>query len=55
MHNPAVTGAIVGARNAEQAEGLMRAGELLDRQGSPRDRALRQHGEGGLNDRLQNS
>jgi hypothetical protein len=27
----------------------------LDRQGSPQDRALRQHGEGGLNDRLQNS
>jgi aryl-alcohol dehydrogenase-like predicted oxidoreductase len=28
MHNPAVTGAIVGARNARQAEGVMRAGEL---------------------------
>jgi aryl-alcohol dehydrogenase-like predicted oxidoreductase len=28
MHNPAVTGAIVGARNAHQAEGVMRAGEL---------------------------
>jgi aryl-alcohol dehydrogenase-like predicted oxidoreductase len=26
--NPAVTGAIVGARNARQAEGVMRAGEL---------------------------
>jgi aryl-alcohol dehydrogenase-like predicted oxidoreductase len=26
--NPAVTGAIVGARNAGQAEGVMRAGEL---------------------------
>jgi aryl-alcohol dehydrogenase-like predicted oxidoreductase len=25
---PAVTGAIVGARNATQAEGVMRAGEL---------------------------
>ena len=25
---PAVTGAIVGARNAQQAEGVMRAGEL---------------------------
>jgi aryl-alcohol dehydrogenase-like predicted oxidoreductase len=25
---PAVTGAIVGARNAKQAEGVMRAGEL---------------------------
>jgi aryl-alcohol dehydrogenase-like predicted oxidoreductase len=25
---PAVTGAIVGARNARQAEGVMRAGEL---------------------------
>ena len=25
---PAVTGAIVGARNAKQAEGAMRAGEL---------------------------
>jgi aryl-alcohol dehydrogenase-like predicted oxidoreductase len=28
MHNPAVTGAIVGARNAHQAEGVIRAGEL---------------------------
>lgn len=28
LHNPAVTGAIVGARNADQAEGVMRAGEL---------------------------
>ena len=28
LHNPAVTGAIVGARNAHQAEGVMRAGEL---------------------------
>jgi len=28
MHNPAVTGGIVGARNAHQAEGVMRAGEL---------------------------
>ncbi len=28
FHNPAVTGAIVGARNASQAEGVMRAGEL---------------------------
>ena len=28
LHNPAVTGAIVGARNAQQAEGVMRAGEL---------------------------
>jgi aryl-alcohol dehydrogenase-like predicted oxidoreductase len=28
VHNPAVTGAIVGARNARQAEGVMRAGEL---------------------------
>jgi aryl-alcohol dehydrogenase-like predicted oxidoreductase len=28
LSNPAVTGAIVGARNAEQAEGVMRAGEL---------------------------
>jgi len=28
LHNPAVTGAIVGARNARQAEGVMRAGEL---------------------------
>jgi aryl-alcohol dehydrogenase-like predicted oxidoreductase len=28
LQNPAVTGAIVGARNAEQAEGVMRAGEL---------------------------
>jgi aryl-alcohol dehydrogenase-like predicted oxidoreductase len=28
MHNPAVTGAIVGPRNAHQAEGVMRAGEL---------------------------
>ena len=27
-HHPAVTGAIVGARNARQAEGVMRAGEL---------------------------
>lgn len=28
LHNPAVTGAIVGARNSKQAEGVMRAGEL---------------------------
>jgi aryl-alcohol dehydrogenase-like predicted oxidoreductase len=28
LHHPAVTGAIVGARNAHQAEGVMRAGEL---------------------------
>jgi aryl-alcohol dehydrogenase-like predicted oxidoreductase len=28
LHNPAVTGAIVGARNAQQAEGVMRAGDL---------------------------
>ena len=28
LHNAAVTGAIVGARNASQAEGVMRAGEL---------------------------
>jgi aryl-alcohol dehydrogenase-like predicted oxidoreductase len=28
LHNPAVTGAIVGARNARQAERAMRAGEL---------------------------
>jgi aryl-alcohol dehydrogenase-like predicted oxidoreductase len=28
LHNPAVTGAIVGARNGKQAEGVMRAGEL---------------------------
>ena len=28
LHNTAVTGAIVGARNAQQAEGVMRAGEL---------------------------
>jgi len=28
LYNPAVTGAIVGARNARQAEGVMRAGEL---------------------------
>jgi len=28
LHHPAVTGAIVGARNAKQAEGVMRAGEL---------------------------
>src|SRR5713226_4256745 len=28
LHNPAITGAIVGARNAKQAEGVMRAGEL---------------------------
>jgi aryl-alcohol dehydrogenase-like predicted oxidoreductase len=28
LHNNAVTGAIVGARNARQAEGVMRAGEL---------------------------
>jgi aryl-alcohol dehydrogenase-like predicted oxidoreductase len=28
LHNPAVTGAIVGARNARQAKGVMRAGEL---------------------------
>ena len=28
LHHPAVTGAIVGARNAQQAEGVMRAGDL---------------------------
>ncbi len=28
LYHPAVTGAIVGARNARQAEGVMRAGEL---------------------------
>jgi aryl-alcohol dehydrogenase-like predicted oxidoreductase len=28
LHNAAVTGAIVGARNAHQAEGVMRAGEI---------------------------
>jgi aryl-alcohol dehydrogenase-like predicted oxidoreductase len=28
LHHPAVTAAIVGARNARQAEGVMRAGEL---------------------------
>lgn len=28
LQNPAVTGAIVGARNSHQAEGVMRAGEL---------------------------
>lgn len=28
LHHPAITGAIVGARNAKQAEGVMRAGEL---------------------------
>jgi aryl-alcohol dehydrogenase-like predicted oxidoreductase len=28
LHNPAVTGAIVGARNAKQTEGVMTAGEL---------------------------
>ena len=28
LHNDAVTGAIVGARNARQAEGVMRAGEV---------------------------
>src|SRR5579863_5106681 len=28
LSNPAVTGAIVGARNAKQADGVMRAGEL---------------------------
>jgi aryl-alcohol dehydrogenase-like predicted oxidoreductase len=28
LSNPSVTGAIVGARNAQQAEGVMRAGEL---------------------------
>jgi aryl-alcohol dehydrogenase-like predicted oxidoreductase len=28
LHSPAVTGAIVGARNAHQAEGVMRAGDL---------------------------
>jgi aryl-alcohol dehydrogenase-like predicted oxidoreductase len=28
LHNPSVTGAIVGARNAHQAEGVMRAGDL---------------------------
>jgi len=28
LRNPAVTGAIVGARNAKQAGGVMRAGDL---------------------------
>jgi aryl-alcohol dehydrogenase-like predicted oxidoreductase len=28
LHHPAVTGAIVGARNAKQAEGVMRAGSM---------------------------
>ena len=28
LHHPAITGAIVGARNAKQAEGVMRAGDL---------------------------
>ena len=28
LHNPAVTGAIVGARNASQADGVMRAAEF---------------------------
>jgi K+-sensing histidine kinase KdpD len=28
LHHPAVTGAIVGARNERQAEGAMQAGEL---------------------------
>jgi aryl-alcohol dehydrogenase-like predicted oxidoreductase len=28
LRHPAITGAIVGARNAGQAEGVMRAGEL---------------------------
>jgi len=28
LRNPAITGAIVGARNAQQAEGVMQAGEL---------------------------
>src|ERR1700740_3411561 len=28
LHHPAVTGAIVGARNARQADGVMRAGDL---------------------------
>ena len=28
LHHPAITGAIVGSRNARQAEGVMRAGEL---------------------------
>jgi len=28
LRNPAVTGAIVGARSARQADGVMRAGEL---------------------------
>ena len=28
LHHPAVTGAIAGARNSRQAEGIMRAGDL---------------------------
>ena len=28
LHHPAVTGAIVGARNGKQAEGVMRAAEI---------------------------
>ena len=41
LRNPAVTGAIVGARNARQAEGVMRAGEfrLTDKE-VKRDRRL---------------
>ena len=37
LHNPAVTGAIVGARNARQAEGVMRAGDLRLADGEVKD------------------
>jgi len=29
LRNPAITGAIVGARNAKQADGVMRAAEFV--------------------------
>ena len=41
LRNPAVTGAIVGARNARQADGVMRAGEFhLSERRSKRNRRL---------------
>src|SRR5277367_829428 len=43
LRNPAVTGAIVGARNASQAEGVMRAGDLRlsDKEGNEIEEMLK--------------
>ena len=55
MHNPAVTGGIVGARNAHQAEGVMRAGELRLTDKAVHEIEHFASTEGRLDDRLQNS